>query len=64
MTKDELNRALLVERFAPRPRGDRTVSVWVREEPVYDDSQITTRRRRRELDEACDGFDIPRRDTA
>lgn len=52
MTREQLLKALLVERFAPRPRPDRTVAVWVQEKPVYDDSDMATARRRRELGEA------------
>jgi hypothetical protein len=52
MTREALLEALLVERFAPRPRFNPVASVWVREESIYDDSAVMTARRRRVLVEA------------
>lgn len=55
MTRQELVDALTVERFTP---------TWVAfpkppAEGGWDDSEITTARRRRELDDALEGFDVP-----
>lgn len=47
MTRDELLAALLVERYAPIPRLPEHVALW-------DDSQLTTARRRRALVAAWD----------
>lgn len=52
MTRDELIEALMVERFGPPIEPDA--------EPkpvVFDDSELTTVRRRRELDAALEGFE-------
>lgn len=51
MTREDLLKALLVERFGPRPRDTRTV-VYVVEEPIHDDTLRTIKRRRKELEEA------------
>lgn len=51
MTRDELLAALLIERYAPRPRAPERDP---EQPPVWDDSELTTARRRRALVAAWD----------
>ena len=64
--REQLLEALLVERFGQQSRsrnGTRYQSVTTIPS-TYDDDELTTYARRKALDEACDGFDIPRGATA
>ncbi|TDE03445.1 hypothetical protein [Jiangella asiatica] len=55
MTREQLLAELLVERYAPtRPEA---VGGWAREPMRTDDSELTTARRRRELDAALEGYE-------
>ncbi|PSK95821.1 hypothetical protein CLV30_12873 [Haloactinopolyspora alba] len=60
MTRAELLEALLCERYAPT-RPERVARGEPAQPPHVDDSEITTARRRRELDEALDSHEDHRR---
>jgi hypothetical protein len=62
--REALLEALLVERFSLPQRNhlpkDRRQMTVLQISTHYNDDDLTTYARRKALDDACDGFDIPR----
>lgn len=61
MSRDELLRLLLIERYSPKAKPTVTRESSVADiRHAYKDDDLTTYARRKALDDACTGFDIPR----